>query len=155
MNSTRQLNNMIIILPSRFSCQMLHKKMLHLQAGLTTPHQGWVICRPRAYLRGEQRDHRPHQLPGDQHGAGGPVWAAATATHTRRLHVTREDDSGTCRCITLQEQQAEGLIRATEMILEVETPAAPEVNMSNTNLESKNFSSYSLSEKGNNIKPTS
>ena len=59
--------------------------------------------------------------------------------------VTSEDDNGSCRCITLQEQQAEGMILATEMILEVETPAppaVPEVNGSNTNLEIKNFSFF-------------
>ena len=65
--------------------------------------------------------------------------------------VTKEDDNGSCRCITLQEQQAEGMILVTEMILEVETPAppaAPEVNRSNTNLEIKHFSFFFASEKG-------
>ena len=39
--------------------------------------------------------------------------------------VTRDDDNDSCRCITLQEQQVEGMILANEMILEADTPATP------------------------------
>ena len=63
--------------------------------------------------------------------------------------VTKDDDNGSCRCISLQEQKAEGL--ATEKTLESDTPAlqaAPEVNRLNTNLEIKNFSYFFASEKG-------